>query len=189
MNTLEIVAAVFGFVCGWLTIVQNVWCWPVGIVQVVLYIFVFYEARLYSDVLLQVIFIFVQLYGWYYWVYGKKVEDRVPVVSLTGRQAVAWTTAVLAGIAGLGWVMSTRTNADYAWIDATATVMSLAAQYLQGVKVLESWLIWIAVDVISIGLYYAKSLHATLFLYLMYLGMATTGYYAWKKHRIAPPRA
>lgn len=182
MSTLEMVAAVFGFFCGWLTIIQNIWCWPVGIVQVILYIFVFFKARLYSDMLLQVIFIFVQAYGWYYWIHGVKVEDKVPVVSITRQKALAWLGITVLGAGGLGYFMSVHTNADFAFLDATATVMSLVAQYLQGIKILESWLIWIAVDILSIGIYYFKHLYPTLALYIMYFVMATTGYFAWKKH-------
>jgi nicotinamide mononucleotide transporter len=189
MSTIEIVAALFGFVCGYLTIIQNIWCWPTGIVQVILYIFVFYSARLYSDMILQIIFIFVQGYGWYFWVYGPKVEDRVPVVPLSRSRSLLWGAVAIAGSGGLGFLMKTHTNADFAYLDATTTVLSLIAQYLQGIKILQSWLIWIVVDVLAIGIYYAKGLYPTLILYIVYLGMATAGYFTWKKKCLPTPPA
>ena len=185
MSNLEWVAAFFGLWCGWLMVVQNVWGWPIGIVQVVLYIFVFYEARLYSDMTLQVIFIFVQLYGWYYWMYGKKDEGekKVPVVSLSRSGKICWSLITLLGAISLGTFMANKTKADLAYLDATGAVMSLVAQYLQGIKILESWLIWIVVDVLSIGIYIYKGLFPTTLLYIVYLGMAVKGFIEWRKHR------
>lgn len=181
MSSLEIIAALFGFACGYLTIIQNIWCWPVGIVQVVLYTFVFYRAKLYSDMILQVIFIFIQLFGWYYWVYGKKVDDRVPVIPLRRRQGIVWGGIAIGGTFALGWLMANHTKADLPYWDAATTVMSLIAQYLQGLKVLHCWLIWIAVDILAIGIYFVKVLYPTLVLYLLYLGMATVGFFTWRK--------
>ena len=77
MNAIEIIAAIFGLVSVWLTVKENIWCWPTGLIMVFLYIFVFYEAHLYSDVILQVIYIFLQIYGWYIWLNGGK--DNTPI--------------------------------------------------------------------------------------------------------------
>lgn len=181
MSWVEIVASVFGFFSAGLTVKQNIWCWPTGIISVFLFIFVFYDAKLYSDMMLQMIFVVLQIYGWYFWLHGGKDQKEVPVLVLNGGRRIFWGGVTLIGSLLLGHFMSTRTNADVAYIDATQTVMSLIAQYLQAFKALESWIFWITVDVISIGLYLYKKLYFTTGLYCLFLGIATMGYFEWRR--------
>jgi len=181
MSPLEIVAALFGVVCVALTIRRHMACWPTGLIQVVLYIVVFYRARLYSDMGLQVVFVVIQIYGWYLWAKGKREEQEVRVVRLSKSEAWIWVIVAASASAGLGWSMKRWTDASLPYWDATATVLSLIAQFLMGRKILESWLIWIAVDVLSIGIYAAKDLYVTLALYVLFLAMATAGFFEWKK--------
>ena len=70
MSVIEIVAVCFGVACVWLTIRQNIWCWPTGLVQVVLFIWIFYQAKLYSDVMLHVVYVVLGFYGWWYWLHA-----------------------------------------------------------------------------------------------------------------------
>jgi nicotinamide mononucleotide transporter len=181
MSPIEIVAAVFGVVCVALTIRRHMGCWPAGLIQVVLYVVVFYRARLYSDMALQVVYIALQIYGWYLWAKGKQEDKEVRVVRISRGEAALWAVVAAAGSAGLGWTMKRWTDASLPYWDATATVLSLIAQYLMGRKILESWLIWIAVDVLSIGIYAAKDLYVTLALYVLFLVMATAGFFEWKR--------
>lgn len=78
MSLFEIIAALFGLVSVWLTVKENIWCWATGLVTVFMYIFIFYEARLYSDMILQIIYVFLQIYGWYYWLHGGKEREETP---------------------------------------------------------------------------------------------------------------
>jgi nicotinamide mononucleotide transporter len=180
MSWMEIIAATLGLVCVWLTIRRHIACWPVGIAMVVLYAIIFYEAKLYSDMLLQVVYVFMQLYGWYAWLLGG--PDRTPLV--VGRvpvwQIVPWTALGLAAAGSLGGWMYTNTDASFPFIDAIVTAFSLIAQWLMGRKLLESWLVWIFVDIVSIGLFFAKELYLTMGLYAVFLVMATWGWFEWK---------
>ena len=186
MSPIEILATIFGFICVWLTIKQNIWCWPTGLVQVSLYIWVFYQARLYSDMGLHVIYVFMQFYGWYNWKYGGEDHTRLPVTLLTRGQRAFWAGTAALGTAGLGVFMDNYTNADLAYWDAATTVLSLIAQWLMAKKKLESWLIWITVDVLCVGIYAVKQLYPTTILYAAFLVMATTGFLAWKKDFLRP---
>ena len=76
---------------------------------------------------------------------------------------------------------TTIQNADLAYPDATTTVLSLIAQYLMARKILESWLIWITVDILSLGIYSYKELYLTTGLYAVFLGLATLGFFKWRK--------
>jgi nicotinamide mononucleotide transporter len=181
MALIEILATIFGFICVWLTIKQNIWCWPAGLIQVSLYVFVFHQARLYSDMGLHVIYVLMQFFGWYYWMYGGADRGQAKVARLSPRARAAWATMALAGTACLGFVMDNYTNADLAYWDAATTVLSLIAQWLMAKKILESFLIWMAVDVLCVGIYAVKALYPTTGLYLAFLVMATMGYLEWRK--------
>ena len=191
MDFIEPTATVLGIVSVTLLVRQNIWCWPTGIVMVTLYIFIFYDARLYSDMGLQVAYVVMQIYGWYYWVFGGEERNRLPVSRIAGSAALGWLGVMLAGTAGLGFLMDEYTDADLAYWDAATTVMSLVAQYLQAVKVLECWLLWIAVDVLAVGIYAYKGLVPTTVLYTVFLGLATWGYIEWRRSESgsAPPFA
>ena len=184
MNPVEIAATIFGLLCVWLTVKQNIWCWPTGLVMVVLYIFIFYEAKLYSDVILQVFYIFVQFYGWYYWLHGGKNRSEVPVTKMTKTALTVWTLIGIVGTLGWGYFMNRFTDASIPYGDAFTTVISIVAQWLMAKKVLESWWYWIAVDVVAVGVYFVKGLYLTTGLYAVFLGLAIAGYIAWRKSRI-----
>ena len=179
MPTIELTATLFGLACVVLTIRQHIACWPTGLVMVVLYIHIFHEARLYSDMGLQVIYVFLQLYGWYHWVYGGRTRNALPVSRMSQRSIALWLAAAAAGTMSLGFVMDRYTDASLAYWDATTTVLSLIAQYLMARKLVESWLFWIVVDILAIGIYLVKDLHLTAGLYAVFLVLATIGFFAW----------
>ena len=111
MTWIEGVAVVFGLACVWLTVRQNIWCWPTGLVQVSLYIVIFYQVKLYSDLILHVIYVVMQVYGWYHWLYGGDDRASLPVSTLTGRERLTWPSVLLAGTAAWGYGMATYTDA------------------------------------------------------------------------------
>jgi nicotinamide mononucleotide transporter len=181
MPWIELVATVFGFLCVWLTIRQNIWCWPVGLVQVFLYCFVFFEAKLYSDFVLHVIYVVLQVYGWRHWLHGGRDAGELDVSRLSLSQAMGWVAAVAVGSAAWGHAMATWTDAALPYADALIAVASLVAQWLMARKTLESWLLWILVDVVAIGVYFTKHLYFTTALYCAFLVLAAMGYRAWRK--------
>lgn len=181
MTTIEIVAVIFGFLCVYLTVKENIWCWPTGLVQVFLYIFIFYDAKLYSDVILQIIFVGLQFYGWYFWLYGGKEHQEATVSTVSPSGLIGTVAAALLSSALLGGFMATQTDASFPYADAFITVFSLVAQWLLSYKKLESWYFWIAVDCVAIGVYYSKDLYLTSVLYILFLAMAIAGLFRWKR--------
>ncbi len=186
MTAIEAIATVAGLICVLLTIRQNIWCWPVGLLMVVLYIYIFYQARLYSDMGLQVIYVFLQFYGWYQWLHGGKDHSKLNVRRISPPMGIAWIITGIAGTFVLGYVMARYTDASLPYWDAATTVLSLIAQYLMAKKLLESWAFWIVVDVMAVGIYLAKSLYLTSGLYAVFLGLAITGFFAWHKSMKQP---
>lgn len=178
-QTVEIFGAIFGFLSVYFTIRQNIWCWYFGLLQVTLYCFVFYTSKLYSDMILHVIYIFLQFYGWYNWKYGGSNKSTLRVTLLT--HTMFWIGLTVLVTALLGYVMQTKTDASFPYEDAFITVASLVAQYLMIKKILQSWLFWIIVDVVAIVIYAYKDLYFTTVLYVLFLIMAVMGYLEWKK--------
>ena len=189
MTYIEILATVFGFICVVLTVRQNIWCWPTGLLQVSLYIGVFYQARLYSDMGLHVVYVFMQIFGWYNWLYGGRNRGELEVSRLSRSGVLFWGLAAGLGTAGLGFIMSAYTRADLAYWDAATTVLSLIAQWLMAKKKLESWLIWITVDVLCVGIYLVKALYPTTILYAAFLALASMGFWQWNKDLRSPAPA
>ncbi|HYE04508.1 MAG TPA: nicotinamide riboside transporter PnuC [Planctomycetota bacterium] len=182
MSLLEWIGALLGVVCVALTIVRSLWCWPVGLGMVAVYLVVFHDARLYADMGLQAVYIVLQLYGWWYWWRG--TGDRaiaVPVRRIDPRSIAPWCAATIGASWALGAALARWTDASLPWWDATAAVMSLVAQWLMGRRVLESWLVWIAVDALSIGIFLAKDLLPTAGLYAVFLVMAAVGFATWRR--------
>lgn len=181
MTSIEIVAVVFGLAAVWLTVRQSIWCWPAGLVQVSLYIFVFYGAKLYSDMILHGIYVVMQIIGWYHWLHGGADRSALSVSSMGTGANIRWMLVAALGTAAWGLLMSTYTDAAFPYGDAFTTVGSLIAMWLQVRKVIESWGYWIAIDVVAIWIYYAKDLHWTAGLYLVFLGLCLVGLREWRR--------
>ncbi len=181
MTWIEAVAAAFGLVCVWLTVRQNIWCWPTGLIQVALYIGVFYHAKLYSDLILHVIYVIMQVYGWYHWLHGGRERSELPVTVLSMPALLAWILIGLAAAVPWGYSMATYTDAAAPYADSFIVAMSLIAQWLMARKKLESWQFWIAVDIVAIAVYLYKELFITTGLYSVFLVLAVLGYVHWRQ--------
>jgi nicotinamide mononucleotide transporter len=179
-NWLEIAGFVTTLVGIWLTTRRLLICWPVVLAADVLYLLVFYRARLFSDSLLQVFFIAFTLYGWWHWWRGVREEGEVRVVPLSVR---GWLGGLAAGAVGailLGWLM-VRVGAALPHLDAALTSYSLVASWWQARKHTANWWLWIAVDAVYIGEYVYKDLWATGVLYLLLVILAVMGLVEWRR--------
>ena len=180
MNPVEIVAAVFGVISVFLSVRQNIWSWPTAIVNVGLYIIVFFESKLYADTGLQVVYVVLNAYGWYHWLYGGKNRTELPVSRTSGRVGAILVGLGLVGTALIGTLLVRKTDAALPYMDAMTTSTSLVAQWMMTRKLLENWVVWVAVDVVYIGMYIYKSLYVTAALYLVFLILSAFGYFQWR---------
>ena len=181
MNPIEIVAAIFGVVSVFLSVRQNIWSWPTAIVNVGLYIVVFFNSKLYGDTGLQVVYVIVNVYGWYHWLYGGKNHTELLVSRTSLKLGALLVTLGAVGTAILGTVLARKTDAALPYVDSLTTSTSLIAQWMMTRKLLETWIIWVAVDVIYIGMYIFKHLYPTAGLYLIWLILSAMGYVEWRR--------
>lgn len=180
MGGLEIAAALLGVINVVLVVRRSVWNYPFGIAMVSLYFFVFHDAKLYSDALLQIFFLVIQLYGWWAWTRAEQVDHGVAVGWMTMRSRVLWLAGTAVAIAVWGSGMAKFTDAAAPIADATIAGLSVAAQILQSLRRVESWVLWISVDAIAIGLFLWRGLDVTAALYALFLVISLFGLSEWR---------
>lgn len=178
---LEWSAVAFSILGVWLMAQRRMLAWPIGLISVGLYALVFVEAKLYSDMLLQGAFGAFLLYGWFNWKRQAQPDGRIVVAPLARQHLFRdLGLGVLFGIA-LGAAMHTWTDAALPWLDAMLAALSLVAQWWQARRHTATWWLWIAVDVVYVGMYLVKSLTVTAGLYLVFVALAVMGLRAWTK--------
>lgn len=178
-SVFELASAVVSAAAVWLTAKRSPWCWPVGLVSVIAYGWVFIDAKLYSDMLLQVVFAALIVYGWRRWASHLDDDGRVLVAALEPRSAVAHVAIGAVAALVLGCAMHRWTDASLPWLDAGLTSFSLVAQWWQGRRHAAAWWMWIVVDVIYVGEYAYKALPITAVLYAGFVVLAVIGLRAW----------
>ncbi|OLT26684.1 nicotinamide mononucleotide transporter [Actinomadura sp. CNU-125] len=178
-------AELLGFATGavnvWLVVRQNILNWPIGIANVILLGLVFLDGGLYADAGLQIVYIGLQAYGWWVWLYGGEARDDLPVRRTTRTEWAVLLAAGAAGTAAITWLLTTFTDSTVPFWDALTTALSLMAIYGQSRKLLESWWIWITVDLVYIPLYFYKDLKLTSALYIIFLSLCVLGLAAWRR--------
>ena len=179
---LEIVAVVISLAMVVCNIREIHWGWPLAIVASLMYFALFWRSRLYGDASLQIFFAVVAAWGWRQWLRGMEPDGSVLRVSqLSGRKWLAMLAACALLWPVIGLFLRTYTDTDVPWWDAFPTAVSLVAQFLLGRKYLENWLLWMAVNVVSLSLYAYKGLWLTAALYLLFLALCVPGWLTWKK--------
>lgn len=181
MNPLEIIAVALGIANVGLLVRRSIWNYPFGMAMVVLYFIIFREARLYGEAGLQVFFFVVQGWGWWLWACAGGLAQMVSVSWMDWR-ARGLALALVAGSSlGIGWAMARFTDAVLPYADATIAGASVVAQVLLALRRVENWALWIAIDVLSIGVYLNRELYLTAGLYVVFLGLAIAGLIQWAK--------
>jgi nicotinamide mononucleotide transporter len=180
ITVVELIGFVTGAWCVWLVGRQNPWNWPIGLVQVVAYLALFWQAGLFADSALQGVFLILGLWGWWNWLRRRPIAEPLLVRRTTGGEWLALAVIGLVGTVVIYSVLSRFTHSTVPVADASTTILSLLATYGQGRKLLESWWLWIAADVIYVPLYGVKSLWLTALLYAGFLVLCLVGLRRWK---------
>lgn len=180
-SLLEIIGVITGLACVTLAALNIIWNWPLAIISVGVYIFIFFEQKLYADMGLQFYFLATNIYGWYFWSRKPKTIEKIPVNRISKREILLSIIGIIVFTAALGYLLKTGTDATFPFIDSFCTACSLFAQWFLARKVIENWLIWIFVDVIYVGVYISKGLHLTAIMYAIYVFIALLGFLDWRK--------
>jgi nicotinamide mononucleotide transporter PnuC len=171
MSWLEVIATVLGVLGVGLMIRRNLWAFPVGITQVVIFGWVCFAQKLFSETALQLMFLAALAHGWWHWTHAGPGKAALPVQRLSMRMRLAWVLAALALWVAWGSVMQ-RAGAALPWGDAFVFAVSVCAQWLQARKCIENWGGWLVANTVAIGVFVAKELYLFAGLYGLFWGMA-----------------
>lgn len=181
MNWIEWTAAILSAVSVYLSTRENIWAWPTSIAGVALYAYVFFETGLYSSAGLQLVFLGLSVYGWYQWLYGGEQHSRLRVSRSSGRE---WLVSAVGGVV-FWWVLAGLTSllpgVALSTLDSALATLSVIAQWMLTRKILETWILWIVVDVVYVPMLLSQRLYPTAALYAVLLVIATMGYLQWRR--------
>lgn len=177
----EIVAVVFAIAYLLLAIRQNIWCWFCAGVSTALYIWLFIEARLYMESVLNGFYFVMAIYGWTVWTSGRTEDHERPVVvwPLTTHTA-ALTSIVVISLLN-GYLLSRYSDAAFPYVDSLTTWAAIWATFLVARKVLENWWYWLVIDIASIFIYWVRDLQLTSLLFVIYVLMIPFGIVSWTR--------
>jgi len=181
----EVLGDVTGAACVALVARQNIWNWPLGLLNNVFWGLLFFRAKLYGDSALQIIFFVLGCYGWWRWARRHGEPSSRPVRRTRGAEWKVLGALVGVSTAAIAAWLALRTDSPAPIADASVLTLSLAATWGQAEKVLESWWIWIAVDVISVPLYVSRALYPTAALYVVFGILCVVGLRAWRRDLLA----
>ena len=190
-NSLELLGLVTGIACVWLLIKENVLTFPIGLAYALITVVVVARANLLSDVVLNLYYVGMNAYGWYYWVRGggeRRQADQLAVGVVPAGQWQWLLLVIISGTLLMGW-LTAQAGAELPYPDGFTTVASFVAMWMSARKYIESWLLWFVIDVAQVAIYLIKGIEPYALLYAIYLVMAVFGWLAWKPHVIRINRA
>jgi nicotinamide mononucleotide transporter len=185
VSLAELFGDATGIACVWLTARRHIANWPVGLANNAFFLLLFWWAKLYGDAALQLVFAALGVYGW--WAWARPGEAERPVRRTTALEWAALVPLTAAATAGAAAWLARHTDSPVPRWDAAVLCLSLAATYCQARKQLESWWLWIAVDVLSVPLYVVRRLYPTAALYAVFLVLCVGGLRAWSRELAAGP--
>ncbi|MCY4232606.1 MAG: nicotinamide riboside transporter PnuC [Bacteroidetes bacterium] len=178
---IEGIAVITGILCVWFNVRQNILTWPTAIVSSAIFAVVFFDARLYTTMLLQGLFIVISIYGWRAWLTGGPEGGTLLVTRIKLKTSLLLSALLVLGTIGFIYILTSFAESNHPILESITTSLSVIASWMAARKLLESWLVWITTDLIYLGLYFVTELYLTLLLYALYLGLATSGYLQWRK--------
>ena len=178
---IEVCGTLTGFLYLGFSIRQHYLTWPVGLLNALFYIVVFYSSKIYADMSLQFYYVIISSYGWWSW-HNRNATGQTLVVSRTS--LLLWIRLAILSLIlflFLAWLLVRYTDTQVPFLDAITTALSIVATWMLARKKIEHWLVWIVVDAISIGMFVVKGLYPTTLLFFVYTVLAVVGYFEWKK--------
>ncbi len=196
VSYLEFIATVFGLLCVFLAARNTIFTWPVGLINIICSYVIYYNVALYSDMFLQIYFFITAMYGWYYWHQQKQIIKKV--TTLNHRQHLIYGIVILTATLCLGYLMERihlyfpsvfKVPAAFPYADTLIAVASIVANLLMAKRILDNWILWIAIDILATYLYYVKGIKFLALEYFIFTILAAYGLYGWGKEKCSYTQA
>ncbi|MFH1121536.1 MAG: nicotinamide riboside transporter PnuC [Bacteroidota bacterium] len=185
---LEFIAVILGIASVWYARRENILVYPTGIVSVIIYVFICFNARLYADAGINFFYFVMSVYGWYNWTRKDKAEEVLHITVNSPKQQWAGIILTIVSywmILGLIWLFNHDDTAYMQswvpWVDSFTTAIFLVGMLLMARKKVENWTYWIIGNVVSLPMYFMKGLVFTSFQYLVFLVIAVMGLIEWRR--------
>lgn len=181
MSFIEGIAVLFGLLSVWFAKKENILVYPTGIISVLIYVHICYNAKLYADMGINAYYFIMSVYGWYMWTRKGDVTTHIPISRNDKNEHLVSLIILVVSYVTIYYTLSTYTDSDVPMWDAFTTAFAFAAMWLMAKKKVENWLAWIITDLVSVPLYFYKGYILTSFQFLVFLALAIAGYVSWTK--------
>jgi len=178
---LDIVTTVLGLAYILLEYKASIWMWAVGFAMQALGIVLYYQKGLYADCGMEFYYLAMTVYGYWKWIHGSTSKEALPIRHFPMRLVLPWLALIACVWGIIYWILITFTNSNVPLADSFTTALSIVGIWALAHKYLEQWFIWIAVDVVTCGLYFYKDIPFKASLYALYVVIAVFGYIKWRR--------
>lgn len=181
---LEITAIIFGLLSVWFSKQNNIWVYPTGMLSTSIFVYLLLKWGLIGDMLINVYYFIMSVYGWYIWTRKVDAEHFTPISKVTKKENITSLFIFMGTIIFVFIVYEVfdKWNSWTAYVDTLTTAIFFVGMWLMAKRKVENWIYWIIGDIISVPLYFYKGYTFTSFQYLVFTVLAIYGYHAWKKN-------
>jgi len=179
INPLELLGVVLNLTFVILMINQKILAWPFGILGSLISIYLVWEQSLYSESILYSYYVFMGIYGWIHWT--KKNDIEIPILTWKLKDHLILISVSITLALIQGYLFSHFTEAKNPFVDAFTTIFSFSATYMQARKVLSSWVYWLLINAVSVGLYFVRGLPFYAIQMIVFSVLSVVGFLKWKK--------
>jgi len=178
---LEAVAVIFGILSVWFARKENIWVYPTGIINVLVYVYLCFFAGLYADMAINAFYFLMSVFGWYNWTRRVDATHHVPISTLNAKQRLFYILLIAVSFVIIYYILSNFTKSTVPVLDSFTTSLFIAGMWLMAIKKIENWLLWIVGDIMVIPMFAIKGLAFTSVQYIVFLVLAIMGYIEWRK--------
>ena len=188
LSVFELSAVLLAIAYLLFAIRQSIWCWLCAAVSTAIYVYLFMQAKLYMESLLNGFYFAMAIYGWWVWDKGSGDLAELPVSVWPLRTHIVAMAMIASLSLATGYLLERHTDAAFPYIDSMTTYAAVWATFLLIRKVLENWWYWLAIDLVSIVIYWSRELPFTSLLFVIYVLLIPFGLVAWtQSYRAARP--
>jgi len=177
---IELIAVFFGLLSVWKMKKENILVYPFGIINVLIYVYICFHAKLYAYAGINVFYAIMSIYGWYNWTKTNKSDQPIRISSCSGKQYILYGLVILVIFALLRFFLIRYTDSTIPTWDALTTAIYVIAMLFLALKKIEHWILWITGDIISIGLFAFEKLYFSSFQFLIFTIIAILGFLEWR---------
>lgn len=180
-TVLELIAVGCGLSSVWFMKKESILVYPFGIVNVLIYIYICFTSRLYAYAAINVFYAVMSAYGWYNWLRKNQEDERIRISRLRQRGILLYLVSILFFFLLFWFILRKFTDSEIPSWDALTTSIYVIAMWLLARKKIEHWVLWIAGDIISIGMFAWLDLYFSSFQFLVFTLIAVLGFMEWKR--------